>query len=55
MDKDKKYTLELNREQIQVVHDLVWIAIKNGNSVCDEAYAPTPEQYKTLCAIANKI
>lgn len=52
---EKRYVLELTREQMQIIHDLVWIGINNGNHIEPKAYEPTPEQYKTLCSIANMI
>ena len=52
---ERKYVPELTREQMQVIHDLVWTGINNGNSVTPKAYEPTPDQYKTLCSIANML
>lgn len=52
---EKKYVLELTREQMQVIHDLAYIGISNGNHIEPKAYEPTPDQYKTLCSIANMI
>jgi hypothetical protein len=51
----EKITLELTREQAELIKELVWIAIKNGNSVNKTAYATNPTGYKLACQIANKL
>ena len=52
---ERKYIPELTREQVQVIHDLVWIGIANGNTANPKAYEPNGDQYKTLCSIANML
>ena len=51
----EKINLELTKEQAELIKELVWIAIKNGNKITPEAYATNPTGYKLACQIANKL
>lgn len=45
----------LSYEEEKMLSEMIWIAIANGNRVVPTAFDPTPEQYRMLCGIANRI
>lgn len=44
----------LSYQEVKMLMEMVWIGIKNGNSVEAEAFDPTPEQYEMLCRVAKE-
>lgn len=46
--------MTLSYREVQLILDMVWIGIANGNSAEGKAFDPTPEQYEMLCKIANR-
>lgn len=42
-------------EEEKMLSEMIWIAIANGNRVEPKAFDPTPEQYRMLCGMANRI
>lgn len=42
-------------EEVKLVDKLLLNGVKNGNTVNPEAFVPTPEEYRLLYSIRNKI
>lgn len=45
----------LKDEEVKLLDKLLLNGIKNGNTVNPETYIPTPEEYRILYDIRNKI
>lgn len=41
--------------ELDVLAKVVLNAIANGNTINPVAFHPTPEEYRTLCSIMNKL
>lgn len=39
----------------KLLSEMIWTAIYNGNHEGCKAFDPTPEQYKMLCDMANRV
>lgn len=47
--------LNLTNEEVEILRKCIGQAVKNGNTVNPEAFVPTPDEYKTICSIFDKI
>lgn len=47
--------MTLSYMEMKLLRKMIWMAIKNGNSVNVEAFDPEPKEYKMLCEIANRL
>ena len=43
-----------HREE-KLLSEMLWMAIRNGNRAETEAFDPTPEQYRMICGMANRV
>lgn len=46
---------ELTEEELELLSRIMFTAVKNDNTVCPEAFIPTPEEYKLVCRIITKM
>lgn len=47
--------MSLSYEEMKLISEMVWTGIYNGNHIEPKAFDPTPEQYRMLCDIANRM
>ena len=48
-------TINFTDKEAELIRNIILQAIKNGNTVNPEAFIPTPDEYKAICSIFNKI
>lgn len=46
-------TLSYNEQKM--IYEMVMVAIENGNRAEGKPFDPTPEQYRMLCDVANRL
>lgn len=47
--------MAMSYEEMKLAYKVIMQAIKNGNSADAEPFDPTPEEYKMLCRISNRL